>query len=66
VEWLENAVVKKTRAQCFSPFLSAGLSAALEAMLYFTKRVCWLVPKQLTDLWDALEPADKKRTKKLG
>jgi hypothetical protein len=35
-------------------------------MLYFTKQVCWLVPKQLTYLSAALEPADKKGLKNLA
>jgi hypothetical protein len=32
-------------------------------MLYFTKRVCGLVPKLLTDVSAALERADKKGLK---
>jgi hypothetical protein len=48
-------------AQFFSPFLSAGSKAADKFMLNFTN--CGLVPKQLTDLSAALEPADKKGLK---
>jgi hypothetical protein len=43
--------------------LSAGSKAADKFRLYFTKWVCRLVPKQLTDLLAALEPADKKGLK---
>jgi hypothetical protein len=38
------------KSPIFLVFLSAALEAADKFMFYFTKGVCRLVPKQLTDL----------------
>jgi hypothetical protein len=39
--------------------LSAALKAADKPMLYFTEQVCWLLPKQLTNLLAAFKAAEK-------